>query len=70
MSSVRLESVSKHLGDVVAVDAIDLELAAQLAGLAVTECYGDYELSPFEDGHEILGIQTWDLDAYVDGARQ
>ena len=26
MSSVRLESVSKHFGDVVAVDAIDLEV--------------------------------------------
>ena len=30
MSSVRLESVSKHFGDVVAVDEIDLEVELSL----------------------------------------
>jgi hypothetical protein len=28
----------------------ELELAARLAGLEMTSLYGDYELSPFDDG--------------------
>lgn len=34
------------------VTAGELELAARLAGLAITAQYGDYELGPFEDGSD------------------
>ncbi len=37
-----------------AITAGELELAARLAGLAVTAWYGDYDLSPVSDGDERL----------------
>jgi hypothetical protein len=65
--SVRM--LVKHPG-LTAVAVFALAIAIPI-GFAPLQLWNSFKTPlPFEDGHEILGIQTWGLDAYVDGARQ